>query len=62
MLDEDGFYAPLVGFLDRLVETGFVRPAHRAMLVAAASPEELLAAFQAYAPPTVEQWISPERR
>ncbi len=57
VLDEDGFYAPLVGFLDRLVETGFVRPAHRAMLVSAASPEELLAAFEAYAPPTVEKWL-----
>ncbi|MEP6686823.1 MAG: TIGR00730 family Rossman fold protein [Gemmatimonadales bacterium] len=57
VLDADGFYAPLVSFLDHLVETGFVRPAHRAMLVAARSPEELLAAFAAYRAPTVGKWL-----
>lgn len=61
VLHDDGFYAPLVGFLDHLVETGFVRPAHRGMLVSAASPGELLAAFETYTPPTVEKWIDLER-
>lgn len=61
LLDQDGFYAPLVRFLDHLVETGFVRLAHRAMLVYAASPDDLLRAFETYQPPTVEKWIDPER-
>ena len=57
VLDADGFYAPLVGFLDHLVETGFVRPAHRAMLLAAQSPEALLEAFSAYRAPRVGKWV-----
>jgi uncharacterized protein (TIGR00730 family) len=57
VLDADGFYAPLVTFLDHLVETGFVRSAHRAMLIAAHSPEELLAAFAAYRAPAVGKWL-----
>lgn len=29
--DVDGFYGPLLEFLDRAVDAGFLRPAHRAM-------------------------------
>jgi uncharacterized protein (TIGR00730 family) len=57
VLDADGFYAPLVAFLDHLVDTGFVRPAHRAMLLSAPSPEALLAAFAAYRAPRVGKWV-----
>jgi uncharacterized protein (TIGR00730 family) len=59
LLDADGFFAPLVEFLDHLVRTGFVHPQHRAMLVAADSPEALLAAFAAYHPPLVAKWVGP---
>ena len=57
VLDADGFYAPLVAFLDHLVDTGFVHPAHRAMLVSARTPEELLGAFAAYRAPSVGKWL-----
>jgi uncharacterized protein (TIGR00730 family) len=57
VLDADGFYGPLVAFLDHLVETGFVRPTHRAMLLSARSPEALLEAFAAYRPPQVGKWV-----
>jgi uncharacterized protein (TIGR00730 family) len=57
LLDTDGFFGPLVAFLDHLVEAGFVRAAHRAMLVTAQSPEELLTAFAAYRPPRVGKWL-----
>ena len=57
LLDTDGFYGPLVTFLDHLVDTGFVRPAHRAMLLTAHSPEELLTALAAYRPPRVGKWL-----
>jgi uncharacterized protein (TIGR00730 family) len=57
LLDADGFYAPLVAFLDHQVVAGFVRAAHRAMLVTAHSPEELLTAFAAYRPPRVGKWL-----
>jgi uncharacterized protein (TIGR00730 family) len=57
LLDADGFYGPLVTFLDHLVDAGFVRPAHRAMLLTAHSPEELLTALAAYRPPRVGKWL-----
>jgi uncharacterized protein (TIGR00730 family) len=42
LLDTGGFFTPLVGFLDQLVTAGFLRPASRAILTVASSPEELL--------------------
>jgi uncharacterized protein (TIGR00730 family) len=42
LLDVDGFYSPLVGFLDRLVAEGFVRERHRRLLRVAATPAALL--------------------
>jgi len=61
VLDRDGFYAPLLAFLDHLVQSGFVRPAYRAMLVSAHTPEALLAAFEAYEPPGVAKWVQPSQ-
>ncbi len=57
LLDTNGFFDPLVAFLDHLVDTGFVRAAHRASLLTVHSPEELLAAFEAYRPPRVAKWL-----
>jgi uncharacterized protein (TIGR00730 family) len=59
LLDSDGFFGPLVGFLDHLVVTGFVQPQYRAMLHTAVSPEELLAAFATYQAPRVARWVGP---
>jgi uncharacterized protein (TIGR00730 family) len=42
LLEVNGFYTKLSGFLDHLVTEGFVRPPHRAMLQRSESPEELL--------------------
>ena len=61
LLDTGGFYASLVGFLDHLVATGFVRPDHRAMLVSAATPDALLAAFEAYQAPKSRSGSGPPR-
>jgi uncharacterized protein (TIGR00730 family) len=61
LLDVDRFFAPLVGFLDHLVVTGFVSPAHRAMLVTAASPDELLSGFESYQAPKVGKWVEPSQ-
>ena len=47
LINAGGFFTPLIGFLDHLVAAGFLRPASRAMLTVAASPEELLARFSA---------------
>lgn len=45
VLNADGFYDPLIAFLDQLVREGFVRPAHRGILQAAAEPGVLIDAL-----------------
>lgn len=48
LLDVDGFYAPLVGFLDQLVTEGFVSDRHRRLLRVAADPAGLLERLAAF--------------
>jgi hypothetical protein len=57
----EGFFAPLVGFLDRQVEEGFIHPTYRAMLMVASTPQALLDAFSAYEPPA-DKWTASVRR
>jgi uncharacterized protein (TIGR00730 family) len=61
LLNVDGFFTPLVDFLDRQVEAGFIHPTYRAMLAVASTAEELLARFAAYEPPA-DKWEAPLRR
>lgn len=57
LLDIGGYYDPLIAFLDRMVEQRFLRPEHRAMVLAGTDAEELLARFAAYVPPAVPKWL-----
>jgi predicted Rossmann-fold nucleotide-binding protein len=38
----DGFYDGLSAFIDHLVATGFVRPAHAALMTREADPDALI--------------------
>jgi len=42
LLDVDGYWRPLVACVDHMVDEGFLRPDHRAMLVVSGRPDELL--------------------
>jgi uncharacterized protein (TIGR00730 family) len=57
VLDVAGYFERLVGFLDHAVEERFLQPAHRAMLVVAGDPEDLLERLAAYRAPAVEKWL-----
>lgn len=57
VLDLDGYYRPLLAFLDGAVEARFLQPTHRAMLLVDDDPQRLLAAFRAYAPPPPFKWV-----
>lgn len=46
LLDGDGFWAPLVDFLDQAVTAGFVRAANRAIIASAADPAEAVATLR----------------
>lgn len=57
LLDVQGYFAPLLAFLDGAVAARFLAPAHRAMLLVADDPAALLAAFRAYQPPPPFKWM-----
>lgn len=57
-LDVNGFYAPLMQFLDRAVRERFLRAEHRAIAVIERDAEALLKRFDDWRPPRVEKWIT----
>ena len=57
LLNVAGFYDRLISFLDDVVERGFVKPVHRAMLIVEDEPATLIQAIRAYEPPVVDKWI-----
>lgn len=57
VLNVDGFYDAFLAFLNHAVGEGFIRPAHRAILHAGATPGELLDAFARFEPPDPNKWI-----
>lgn len=59
-LDVNGFYAPLMQFLDRAMKERFVRDEHRAIAIVERDPELLLQRFDSWKPTRVEKWISRE--
>ncbi|KTT29036.1 hypothetical protein NS201_18440 [Pseudomonas oryzihabitans] len=62
LLEVDGFYAQLEGFLDHLVAQGFVAAPHRAMLQVEDSPNALLDALVAWQPTVPPRWAEPAPR
>ena len=60
LLDVDGFYRPLVAFIDDLVAKRFLKPVHRAILQVAGTPAELLDRLATWQPTFEEKWISDE--
>jgi uncharacterized protein (TIGR00730 family) len=62
MLNVGGFYDPLIGFLDTVVDAGFFRPQHRAMLVVDDEPARLIDRMRDYRPPHIGKWIGPDNR
>lgn len=61
LLDVAGFYQPLLRFVDHAVVEGFVRQEHRALILEAEKPAELLDAMNAWQPPTVHKWVDRDR-
>ena len=59
LLDVEGFYAPLTAFLDGVVDEGFLRPGHRALLIVERDPARLLARLRSYVAPNLPKLIGP---
>lgn len=46
LLDVDGYYQPLLAYLDGGVATGFIKPKHRALLIVESDAGNLLSRFE----------------
>jgi predicted Rossmann-fold nucleotide-binding protein len=51
VLNVNGYYDKLLGFIDHMTEEGFLLGKHRAMLMRGESIEELLEQFEAFEHP-----------
>jgi uncharacterized protein (TIGR00730 family) len=59
LLDVEGYWRPLVAFLDHAEEAGFVSAEQRRFLLADPDPGALLDAFARFRPPSVRAWVPP---
>jgi len=59
-LDVNGFYTPLLRFLDDAMRASFLKEQHRAIAVVERDPAALLQRFEAWRAPRVEKWITHE--
>jgi hypothetical protein len=62
VLDQDGYFATLLDFLDGAVTGGFLQAEHRALLLHGTDPGRLLDDLTAWQPVAVSKWISEEDR
>jgi uncharacterized protein (TIGR00730 family) len=58
LLDVDGFYTPLVDFIDQAVTEGFIKPIHRTAIVIDPDAETLLGKLVTTRVPDVPKWIT----
>ncbi|MGQ4274031.1 LOG family protein [Terrihabitans sp. B22-R8] len=57
LLDTRGFFAPLLSFIDHMVEERFLPPAHRHSIVVDADPSTLLAGIRTFERVDVPKWL-----
>jgi len=62
VLNVEGYYDRMLAFLDHIVDEGFMRGAHRDMLLVGRYPEQLLALMRDYRAPNVVKWIERSQR
>jgi uncharacterized protein (TIGR00730 family) len=56
LLDPTGFFDDLLAFLDRAVRDGFIRDAHRELLLRDSTPDALLDRLRSWQPVTTDKW------
>ena len=63
ILNVNGFFAPLLAWLDHIVSEGLLKPKHRELLLVADTVPDLFAKLTTWAPtePTTK-WVEPEER
>jgi len=59
LLNVAGFYDPLLAFFDHALAEGFLKPAHRGLVLADTNPLSLIDRLSRTEVPVVEKWIGP---
>ena len=62
LLNVNGYYNPLLQMADHAVAEGFVRPAHRALLLSGDDPTRLLDRLSTHVVPTTDKWANRQAR
>ena len=62
VLDVAGYFAPLGTLLDGAARAGFVRPAHRGLVLTDSDPAALLDRLAAWTPVTADKWLKRSQR
>jgi uncharacterized protein (TIGR00730 family) len=63
ILNTNGFFTPLLAWLDHVVAEGLLRPKHRELLLVADTVPGLLDALTSWVPPEpTTKWVEPEER
>src|SRR5687767_3523276 len=57
ILDVNGFFQPLVRFLDHMAREGFTSKSHREMVLVEEDPEALVRRLREYQAPDTPRWI-----
>lgn len=57
VLNVSGFYDPLLALFDRAVQDRFLRPEHRALVIADTDVDNLLDRLASYQPVNLDKWI-----
>lgn len=57
LLDVEGYYRPLVRFLENAVAERFLKPEHAGMLMVESNAAALLDRFRGYSAPKVAKWL-----
>jgi uncharacterized protein (TIGR00730 family) len=57
LLNVEGFYDPIVSFIDRAVTEQFVKPEYRAAILVDSDPERLVGKLNSVVLPEVPRWI-----
>jgi cytokinin riboside 5'-monophosphate phosphoribohydrolase len=60
LLNTAGYYDPLVRLIDHSIDTGFIRPEHRDLIVVEERPAELLDRLATHRMPSVRKWLEPD--
>ena len=57
LLNIQGYYDPLLRFVERMADEGFIREKHKGLVLSSDTPDRLLAAMRAFKPIRVQKWV-----